>query len=188
MRRISQIFLDSEKIGESYLFMNWQRLKFRNRLSYLSFMVLLLWLKGVGCVVCCTTELIKPVCHNDRFSSEPAAAQPDEPDLSKDVCRESDCCGQAGKKSLNSEAASANDETAPLQFSASLDMKVCSLLASQTLAFTVSPKSMALPVLAAQPGHRVWSSISEVNKFSFTQPIELRNRSGTYLHHCLLLI
>jgi hypothetical protein len=151
-------------------------------------MVLLFWLKGVGCVVCCTTEIIKPLCHITETSISKIEVPSNESQVGESDCSERDCCGQPVKKSFASVSASSNDEATLLQLSASADLKVCSLLASQTLAFTVSSKSIAPPVAEMDSPYVLSANIPQANNLYFTQTLELRNRSGTYLHCCVLLI
>ncbi len=152
-------------------------------------MILFLWLKGIGCAVCCTTEAIKPLCHTDSFAkTSTLETQSNESRINESACHERNCCKPLAKRPFDTKSSSSTDESAPLQVTTSGELKVCSLLASQTLAFTVSPKSLAVPVAETPPGTTVSATIFQANHPDFTQPFELRNRSGTYLRCCVLLI
>ena len=151
-------------------------------------MILFLWLKGLGCVVCCTSEVIKPLFHVNAAVTRTSASET-QVNLSENGCHESDCCRQPVKKPSKAESNPVTGESAPLQLTTSGELKVCSLLASQTLGFTVSSKSIKSLVID-DPGSisADFTSTSRANNFYFAQPLELRNRSGTYLRCCALLI
>jgi hypothetical protein len=159
---------------------NLQRLKSHNRLNAIGLMILFFWLKGAGCAVCCTTEFLKPLCHGNSTAGKVAAT--DMP------AKERDCCRPAAKNSCKAEPDLSTDEASPLQVTGSGELKACSLLASQTLGFTVSWKSASQVMAAPELIAVVSSTTASPVELSFAHPPELRNRSGTYLRCCALLI
>lgn len=150
-------------------------------------MVVFFWLKGVGCAVCCTTEALTPLC---QVSAETfaIAVQFNESNAMKSACHERNCCGQPVKNSFDAEPGSSNGEAVPLQITTNGELKICSLLASQTLAFTVSPKSTEARDFTPTPIDSLVESVSYTPDSRHSQPLEPRNRSGTYLQCCALLI
>lgn len=100
-------------------------------------------------------------------------------------CHEKECCRKPVKKSSASESPS---ESQPLKISNEGELKVCTLLAKQTVAFTVSPKSESpVEVLATLPT-TLATAFTYAGQLPSPQSIEPQNRGGTYLRCCVLLI
>ncbi|MEW6129323.1 MAG: hypothetical protein AB1757_19945 [Acidobacteriota bacterium] len=146
-------------------------------------MVVFLWLHGIGCVVCCSSEILKPV-----FQSLPMAMHHATNPVATgaSACHEKDCCGKPIKKSPSTQ--SSQSESAPLKIANNGELNVCKLLAKQTVAFTVMPKSESPVAVPATLPDSLATTFTYTSDSHPAKLLEPQNRSGTYLRCCVLLI
>lgn len=155
--------------------------------------MLLLWLNGFGCAMCCGKDAVEAHCSNEKVIAEQALIVANSATESAPACQnaaaekaQSNCCKKSsGKPTLTTESKS---ETPPPQISKQRDVAFCALLPKQLPALTVAPQSSVSLDAEASTINPLFAVIVPLSAQPFIRPALPQNRGGTYLRCCVFLI
>jgi hypothetical protein len=149
------------------------------KIGSLAIILVTLWLGGVGCSSCCATGLADACCtgsHKGQFS---CASENEKVTSCEESSSEKSCCQKPFQRNKNASTG------AVIQ---SLGSIGCSLLPAHIEAFTSSFSGIGeFPLQSEVPTLPLALPVLPRTIFNSDTPL-IRNRGGTYIQHCALLI
>ncbi|MBI3653099.1 MAG: hypothetical protein HY231_18890 [Acidobacteria bacterium] len=159
-------------------------------------MILLLWLNGFGCAMCCEKDPTDLATSQPAtVNAEPAAGhhcQTAPPEKAEMAC----CKKSAAKPSAALASASTGQSSSSVNNAAPSSSQLsrpgnavgCALLPKHLPALTVALKSSALPAEEAVTPQTVFAVLIHLSEAPFLPLALPQNRGGTYLRCCVFLI
>lgn len=150
------------------------------KIGALAIILVTLWLGGVGCSSCCATGLADACCEEGHKKGFPCATENQKADSCCETTTEKSCCQKSSQK---------NDSASTGASIKSLGSIGCSLLPARLEAFTSSVVKVEAPPLQSEVPALLLILPVVLPRTIFTSDSSLiRNRGGTYIQHCALLI